>query len=71
MATIVDFINNHEKTVSFPEKAQDMVSSFYYLRNNLDTLHLKESDEFNLDMFFDSENYKFKLIFVFFYIYYL
>ena len=61
MATIVDFINNHEKTVPFPEKAQDMVSSFYYLRNNLDTLHLKESDEFNLDMFFDSENYKLKL----------
>ena len=38
-----------------------MDTSFYYLRNNLDTHSLKENDEFDLDMFFDSENYKFKL----------
>ena len=61
MATIVDFINDNEKIVPFPSQAQDMVSSFYYLRNNLDTHSLKENDEFDLDMFFDSENYKFKL----------
>ena len=61
MATIVDFINDNKKIVPFPNKAQDMVSSFYYLRNNLDTHSLKENDEFDLDMFFDSENYKFKL----------
>jgi len=61
MATIVDFINDNKKIVPFPSQAQDMVSSFYYLRNNLDTHSLKENDEFDLDMFFDSENYKFKL----------
>jgi len=61
MATIIDFINDKEKIVPFPNRAQDMVSSFYYLRNNLDSHSLNENDEFDLDMFFDSENYKFKL----------
>ena len=61
MATIIDFINHKEKIVPFPNRVQDMVSSFYYLRNNLDSHSLNENDEFDLDMFFDSENYKFKL----------
>ncbi len=61
MATIVDFIDNKREIVPFPNRAQDMVSSFYYLRNNLDTHSLNDNDEFDLDMFFDSENYKFKL----------
>ena len=56
--------NNKHNTVdevALVANVQDMVSSFYYLRNNLDTHSLKENDEFDLDMFFDSENYKFKL----------
>jgi hypothetical protein len=61
MATIVDFIDNKREIVPFPNRAQDMVSSFYYLRNNLDIHSLNDNDEFDLDMFFDSENYKFKL----------
>ena len=40
---------------------QDMVSTFYYLRNNIDTKNLKVGDEVKLDMFFDEENYGFKL----------
>ncbi|GAA4268583.1 DUF3108 domain-containing protein [Hyunsoonleella aestuarii] len=40
---------------------QDMVSTFYYLRNNLDTSSLKVGDEVMIDMFFDGENYGFKL----------
>ena len=63
-ATIIDYKNDVEKTVSFPEEAQDMVSSFYYLRNNLDAKDLQEDDELELDMFFDRENYKFKLKFL-------
>ena len=38
-----------------------MVSTFYYLRNKLDVSSLKEGDEIMLDMFFDEENYGFKL----------
>ena len=52
------------KTVDFPRNAQDMVSAFYYLRNNLDVPSLKEGDETNMNMFFDRENFKFKLKFL-------
>lgn len=40
---------------------QDMVSTFYYLRNKLDVTKLKIGDEVKVDMFFDEENYGFKL----------
>jgi hypothetical protein len=38
-----------------------MVSTFYYLRNKLDVTKLKLGDEIMVDMFFDEENYGFKL----------
>ena len=56
--------HNTKDLVSFPKDAQDMVSSFYYLRNNLDVSNLKEGDEIKMNMFFDKENYKFKLKFL-------
>lgn len=40
---------------------QDMVSTFYYLRDNLKTESLQIGDEVRIDMFFDKENYGFKL----------
>lgn len=40
---------------------QDMVSTFYYLRNNLNIEDLKVGDEVFVNMFFDEENYGFKL----------
>ncbi len=63
-ATIIDFENDTERIESFPKGAQDMVSSFYYLRNNLNTDILEVNDEVDMDMFFDRENYKFKLKFL-------
>jgi len=63
-ALIINKKHKTEKTVSFPEGVQDMVSSFYYLRNNLDVTGIKANDEIELDMFFDKENYKFKLKFL-------
>lgn len=59
--------NKKHKTkelVSFPKDAQDMVSAFYYLRNNLDTDNIKEGETVNMNMFFDKENYKFRLKFL-------
>ncbi|QXP60374.1 DUF3108 domain-containing protein [Olleya sp. HaHaR_3_96] len=50
-----------KKTLDTKPNVQDMVSTFYYLRNNLDTKTLKEGDEIKLDMFFDEESYGFKL----------
>ena len=63
-ATINDKKNDTIRVVNFPKDAQDMVSAFYYLRNNLDVNNIKKGDEISLDMFFDRENYKFKLKFL-------
>jgi hypothetical protein len=56
--------HNTKDYLPFPEDAQDMVSSLYYLRNNLDVGQLKDGDEILMNMFFDKENYKFKLKFL-------
>ena len=63
-ATILDKKHDTVKIVSFPKDAQDMVSAFYYLRNNLEAKNIKKGDEILMDMFFDRENYKFKLKFL-------
>lgn len=59
------YINNkkykRKTTVATKPNVQDMVSTFYYLRNKLDIDALKVGDTVDLDMFFDSENYGFKL----------
>ncbi len=56
--------HNTEVTYSFPKDTQDMVSAFYYLRNRLDVRTLKEGDVTELNMFFDKENFKFRLKFL-------
>ena len=59
------YVNNkkHKKktVIDTRPNIQDMVSTFYYLRNNLVTDSLKIGDEVKIDMFFDEENYGFKL----------
>ncbi len=60
------FNKKHNTKKSFPIKSnvQDMMSSFYYLRNNINTNSLKKGDEQYVNMFFDNENYRFKLKFL-------
>jgi hypothetical protein len=53
-----------KEELSFPEETQDMVSSFYYLRNRLDTEKIKDGETIDMDMMFDKENYKFRLKFL-------
>ena len=60
-AKINNIKHNTVKTIDTKPNIQDMVSTFYYLRNNLDTRNLKTGDEVRIDMFFDEENYGFKL----------
>ncbi|SRR5690606_5947521 len=43
------------------DQVQDMVSAYYYLRNNYNTHTIKEGDIVSLNMFFDEENFVFKL----------
>jgi len=63
-ALIKDYKHKTEKTVKTTPNVQDMVSTFYYLRNNMDVSKLKAGDEVKLDMFFDEESYGFKLKFL-------
>ena len=58
----INNIKHNKKTVETTEPdVHDMVSAYYFLRNNYDTDTIKEGDEVKLNMFFDSENYGFKL----------
>ncbi len=61
----VAVVNNRKykttKTFKTTEDIQDMVSAFYYLRNKLNVETLKIGDEERLKMFFDEENFDFKL----------
>ncbi|MFC5047912.1 DUF3108 domain-containing protein [Aquimarina hainanensis] len=63
-AFVFDKKYNTKKTFHTKSNIQDMMSSFYYLRNNIDITSLKKGDEKYVNMFFDNENYKFKLKFL-------
>ncbi len=62
--TVKDRKNKKEKTYSVPEKVQDVVSAFYYLRNHPAINTMKVNEYIALDMFFDDEVIKFKLKFI-------
>ena len=61
-ATVTDFRLQTKESVNFTN-IQDMMSSFYYLRNH-DVSKLKVGDGIDLDMFLDSQVYPFKLRFL-------
>lgn len=61
---VKDYKHKTEKTISVPENVQDIVSSFYYLRNHPTINRLKVGESIAIDMFFDDETTKFKLKFV-------
>ncbi len=42
----------------------DMLSVFYYIRNNYSLEQIKKAKDLSVDMFFDSENYEFKMKFL-------
>lgn len=52
---------NRVRTVATAQDVQDMVSMYYYLRNSIDIKSLRKGDEIETNMFFDEENYGFKL----------
>lgn len=62
--TVKDYKNNTEKTFEVPNNVQDIVSTFYYLRNHPSIDKLKVGESISIDMFFDDETTKFKLKFM-------
>ncbi len=63
-ALVEDKKHKTKESFSTKNNVQDMMSAFYYLRNSIDASTLKKGDETVVDMFFDKENYKFKLRFL-------
>lgn len=61
---VKDYKHNTEKTFSVPDNVQDIVSSFYYLRNYHGIDKMKKGESVEIDMFFDDETTKFKLKYI-------
>ncbi|MCG9792008.1 DUF3108 domain-containing protein [Flavobacterium algicola] len=61
---VKDYKNKSEKTFVIPHNTQDILSSFYYLRNHPSIDKLKVGESIAIDMFFDDETTKFKLKYI-------
>jgi hypothetical protein len=61
---VKDYKNKSENTFLIPENTQDIMSTFYYLRNYPTIDKLKVGESVAVDMFFDNETTKFKLKFI-------
>jgi hypothetical protein len=61
---VKDYKKNTEKTFSVPDNVQDILSTFYYLRNHPSIDKLKVGESISIDMFFDDETTKFKLKYI-------
>lgn len=61
---VKDYKNKEENTFSVSENIQDILSTFYFLRNNPNVDKLKKGESIGVDMFFDNESTKFKLKFM-------
>ena len=61
---VKDYKHNTEKTFTIPKNTQDILSSFYYLRNYPNIDKLKPGESVAIDMFFDEKTTKFRLKFM-------
>jgi hypothetical protein len=61
---VKDYKRKSEKTIVITDNVQDIISSFYYLRNHPNIDKLKSGDAITIDMFFDEEITKFKLKYI-------
>ena len=64
LAFVNDLRHKSQKTVPITNDIQDMVSSYYYLRDHYDTKTIQVGDIIKLNMFFDSQIFGFKLKFL-------
>jgi hypothetical protein len=61
---VKDYKHKTEKTFSIPINTQDILSSFYYLRNDPNVDKMKSGEFVAIDMFFDNKTTKFRLKFI-------
>lgn len=60
-AFVNDIKEKSTASIKIEKDIQDLVSAYYYLRNNYQTDSLKKGDVVNLNIFFDSETFLFRL----------
>ena len=63
-AIVNDIKRDTIKEFSIEKGVQDLISCFYYLRKFYPKKGIKINDSFDINMFFDNENYVFKLKFL-------
>ena len=63
-AIVNDIKRDTIKEFSIEKGVQDLISCFYYLRKFYPKKDVKINDSFDINMFFDNENYVFKLKFL-------
>jgi len=61
---VKDYKRNSEKTFAVAKNTQDILSSFYYLRNYPNIDKMKPGEFVAIDMFFDDKTTKFRLKFI-------
>ena len=61
---VKDYKRKTEKTFDVPVNTQDILSSFYYLRNYPNIDKIKPGEFVAIDMFFDDETTKFRLKYI-------
>ncbi|HKO78295.1 MAG TPA: DUF3108 domain-containing protein, partial [Flavobacterium sp.] len=61
---VKDYKHKTEKSFDISKNTQDILSSFYYLRNYPNINKIKAGESIVIDMFFDNETTKFKLKFM-------
>jgi hypothetical protein len=61
---VKDYKHDTEKTFTIPKNTQDILSSFYYLRNYPSIDKMKPGESIAIDMFFDDKTTKFRLKFI-------
>jgi hypothetical protein len=59
-----DYKKKTEKTFAVTDNIQDVLSTFYFLRNHPNINNLKIGESIMVDMFFDDEVFKFKLKYI-------
>lgn len=63
-AYMMDRKYKENSTFTTASEVQDMLSAFYFVRNDLNQHELKMGEEYSINMFFDKENHDFKLKFL-------
>lgn len=63
-AHVLNRENNNRQSFSVPNNVHDMLSAFYYIRNQIDSDDLKPGEELRVNMFIDDENVDFKMVFL-------